>query len=67
MAIILPSDYYFANKSSNEENLKATPTVIPEVFYANYYEEITPKDLAKVTIEAAREMLPTMEELKKNT
>lgn len=50
---------------ANEENLKATPTVIPEVFYANYYEEITPKDLAKVTIEAAREMLPTMEELKK--
>lgn len=34
MAIILPSDYYFANKSSNEENLKVLPAFTSSIAFS---------------------------------
>ena len=34
MAIILPSEYYFANKSSNEENLKVLPAFTSSIAFS---------------------------------
>lgn len=34
MAIILPSDYYFANKSYNEENLKVLPAFTSSIAFS---------------------------------
>lgn len=34
MAIILPSDYYFANMSSNEENLKVLPVFTSSIAFS---------------------------------